>query len=123
MIPLRELRLCRNPKCNNYFKPRSGQIYCGSIKLKIGCSYKNRLELNKRYKESRRKYLKKYWFNNKERLKPIRNAQRRTPEYHWKVKVYKYNKAKVSQNNWLIKNKWQKVDQDQTVGANQHMRN
>lgn len=93
-------RLCNNPKCSVYFIPTSpGHRYCGSHKLKIGCSYKNRLELNKKYVESTRKYQDKWRELNKDRI----NALRRTPEYHFKVKLYKYRKAKeqsIAINNY-----------------------
>jgi hypothetical protein len=85
-------RLCNYPSCEVYFTPRShNQRYCGSIRLKIGCAYRNRLELNKRYTEANNRYFRKWRLRNQERL----NAKRRTEEYHEKVRLHKQMMAEI----------------------------
>lgn len=90
------LRLCRDKDCWVYFKRKSRQIYCGSAKLKSGCAYKNRLRLNaewnKRHREITRVISAKWLMKHRE----FRNASRRTPEYHVKVKRYTVNKYALS---------------------------
>lgn len=101
---MNKLRLCREPDCWNYFKPRNHcHIYCGSAKLKIGCAYKNRLRLNsvwnKRNPEVLRRLNRAFYQRHLDRLR----AMKRTKEYHFKVKLYKYNRYKREQLGHKVK--------------------
>lgn len=95
-----QLKKCSYKGCQNYIRQfTSRHIYCGSLKNKTGCSYKNNLDLIK--------------------------ALNKTPKYVERHRIYRLNNPdlfKKYKNDYLIRNK-DKIKKRSKIFYDKNIRN